>query len=299
VNIRKNKLSRDREEAELPVNLKLMPFDGLRVVSFESRRATEMGELIRRQGGDPFVAPSMREAPIENNTEAFDFAERLFRGEFDLMIFLTGVGTRALNKVLASRYPEEQFAEALRKIAIAARGPKPLAALRELQVPVTVTAPEPNTWRELLAALDGRTERQIAVQEYGKANAELLDALRARGAAVTPVRVYQWDLPEDLAPLREAVRRISDGQADVAMFTTSIQIPHLYRIAAEERLAEPMVDALRRMVIASIGPTTSETLEEFGLQPDITPSHPKMGFLVKETAEQAQAILQRKRVVHA
>ncbi len=127
----------------------------------------------------------MRESPIENNPEAFQFAERLFRGEFDLMIFLTGVGTRALNKVLASRYPEEQFAEALREIAVAARGPKPLAALRELKVPVTVTAPEPNTWRELLFALDGRTERRIAVQEYGKSNAELLDALRARGADVT------------------------------------------------------------------------------------------------------------------
>ena len=174
-----------------------MPFDGLRVVSFESRRATEMGELIRRQGGDPFVAPSMRETPIENNPEAFEFAERLFRGEFDLMIFLTGVGTRALNKVLASRYPAEQFAQALRKIAVAARGPKPLAALREMNVPVAVTAPEPNTWRELLTALEGRTERRIALQEYGKSNVELLEALRARGADVTPVRVYQWDLPEE------------------------------------------------------------------------------------------------------
>ena len=73
-----------------------MPFAGLRVLSFESRRATEIAELIRRQGGDPFVAPSMREAPIENNPEAFAFAERLFRGEFDMMILLTGVGTRAL-----------------------------------------------------------------------------------------------------------------------------------------------------------------------------------------------------------
>jgi uroporphyrinogen-III synthase len=276
-----------------------MPFDGLRVVSFESRRATEMGELIRRQAGVPFVAPSMRESPIENNPEAFQFAERLFRGEFDLMIFLTGVGTRALNKVLASRYPEEQFAEALRKITIAARGPKPLAALRELKVPVTVTAPEPNTWRELLFALDGRTESRIAVQEYGKSNAELLDALRARGAEVTAVRVYQWDLPEDLAPLREAVHRIAEGQADVAMFTTSIQIPHLFRISTGEGLTEPMLAALRQMVIASIGPTTTETLEEFGLQPDITPSHPKMGFLVKETAEQAASILERKRAMHA
>jgi len=268
-----------------------MPFDGLRVVSFESRRAAEMGELIRRQGGDPFVAPSMREAPVENNPEAFEFAERLFRGEFDLMIFLTGVGTRALNKVLASRYPEERFAEALRKIAI--------AALRELKIPVAVTAPEPNTWRELLAALDGRTERRIAVQEYGKSNTELLEALRARGAEVTPVRVYQWDLPEDLHPLREAVHRIAEGRADVAMFTTSIQLPHLFRIAAEEQATRPMQQALRRMVIASIGPTTTETLEEFGLEPDITPTHPKMGFLVKETAEQALAILERKRAAHA
>ncbi|HTB19229.1 MAG TPA: uroporphyrinogen-III synthase [Bryobacteraceae bacterium] len=276
-----------------------MPFDGLRVISFESRRATEMGELIRKQGGDPFVAPSMREAPIENNPEAFEFAERLFRGDFDLMIFLTGVGTRALHKVLASRYPEERFPEALRHIAIAARGPKPLAALRELQVPVAITAPEPNTWRELLVALEGRPEHRIAVQEYGKPNQELLDGLRARGADVTPVRVYQWDLPEDLRPLRQAVHRIAEGKADVAMFTTSIQLPHLFRIAAEEQLTEPMQRGLRRMAIASIGPTTTETLEEFGLQPDITPSHPKMGFLVKETAEQAAAILERKRGAHA
>ncbi len=276
-----------------------MPFDGLRVVSFESRRAAEIAELIRRQGGEAFVAPSMREAPIENNPEAFAFAERLFRGEFDLVIFLTGVGARALNKVLASRYPEGQFAEALRKIAVAARGPKPLAALREMSVPVAVTAPEPNTWRELVAALAGRTEKRIAVQEYGKSNTELLDALRERGAEVTPVRVYQWDLPADLAPLREAVRRIAEAKADVVMFTTSIQVPHLFRVAAEQQLEAALRNGLRRVAIASIGPSTTETLEDFGLEPDLTPSHPKMGFLVKETADQAAAILERKRSVHA
>jgi len=276
-----------------------MPFAGLRVVSLESRRAPEMAELIRRQGGDPFVAPSMREAPIDDNTEAFEFAERLFRGEFDLAIFLTGVGTRALAKVLASRYPEEQFAAALRQITVAARGPKPLAALREMNVPVAATAPEPNTWRELLAALEGHEFHNVAVQEYGKSNPELLEALRARGANVTPVRVYQWDLPEDTTPLHEAVHRIAGGAADVAMFTTSIQIAHLFRIAVEEGAEQALRDGLRRMAIASIGPTTTEALEEFGIAPDITPTHPKMGFLVKETAERAGAILERKRRVHA
>src|SRR5579872_310111 len=266
-----------------------MSFDGLRVVSFESRRANEISELIRRQGGDPFVAPSMRETPIENNPEAFEFAERLFRGEFDMMIFLTGVGTRALDKVLASRYARQAFAEALRKITIVARGPKPAAALRELQVPIAVNVPEPNTWRDLLAAIDGRRERRIAVQEYGKSNLDLLNALRGRGAEVTPVRVYQWDLPEDVGPLREAVRRIVAGEADVAIFTTSIQINHLFRVAAESGLAEALHAALGRLAIASIGPTTSEALEEFGLNADITPTHPKMGFLIKESGEQASA----------
>jgi uroporphyrinogen-III synthase len=276
-----------------------MPFDGLRVVSFESRRANEIAELIRRHQGDPFVAPSMREAPLENNREAFEFAERLFRGDFEMMILLTGVGTRALDKVLASRYPPHAFAEALRKMKVVARGPKPSAVLREMQVPITVSVPEPNTWRELLTAIAGFPERHIAVQEYGKSNLELLAALRARGADVTAVRVYQWDLPEDTAPLREAVRRIAVGEADVAMFTTPIQVTHLLQIAAQAALEESVLKNLRTMAIASIGPTTSETLEESGIQPDIIPTHPKMGILVKEAAEQAYAVIERKRKAHA
>ncbi len=268
-----------------------MGFDGLRVIALESRRAVEMAELIRRQGGDPFVAPSMREVPLERNDETFAFAESLFAGGYDQMVFLTGVGTRALARLLATRYSETAFPEALRQIRVAARGPKPLAALREMQVPVEVTAPEPNTWRELLLALEGRLGARIAVQEYGRSNKELLAALRTQGSEVTSVRVYQWDLPADTAPLREAARRIVAGQADVLLLTTSIQIPHLFQMAPEADLRT----ALGRMAIGSIGPTTSETLEEFGLHADLTPSHPKMGILVKEAAEQAGAILAGKR----
>src|SRR5260370_41319375 len=132
-----------------------MPFDGLRVVSFESRRANEIAELIRRHKGDPFVAPSMREAPIENNQEAFEFAERLFRGDFDMMILLTGVGTRTLDKALASRYPPQAFAEALRKIKVVARGPQPASALRGNQGAITVHGPETNNWPGIINALCG------------------------------------------------------------------------------------------------------------------------------------------------
>jgi uroporphyrinogen-III synthase len=261
-----------------------MPFDGLRVLSLESRRADEMATLIRKQGGDPFVAPSMRELPLDSNPEAFSFAERLFAGEFEMMILLTGVGTRYLDKVLETRYEPGKFAEALRHLTVVVRGPKPAAVMREWQIPVAVQVPEPNTWRELLAATDGRSEHRIAVQEYGKSNPELLAGLRARGHDVFTVRVYEWGLPEDTAPLREAVHRLADGKIDVALFTTSIQVAHLFRIAGEEKLEDAVRAALQKCKVASIGPTTSEELVEYGIRPDMEPSHPKMGLLVNEAA---------------
>ena len=261
-----------------------MPFEGLRVAAFESRRSTEMAELIRLQGGEPFVAPSMREVPLEENRKAFAFGEQLLAGGFDMMILLTGIGTRQLNRLLATRHPPSAFADALRRITVVARGPKPAAALREMNVSPALSAPEPHTWRELLAVTEGRPERQIAVQEYGRSNPELLDGLRERGAAVTAVRVYQWDLPEDLEPLRESTRRLAAGDFSIALFTTAVQIAHLVRVAEEQGIARQVLDGLRKMMIGSIGPTTTEALEEFGLTPAFEPSHPKLGILVREAA---------------
>ena len=271
-----------------------MSFAGMNVLSLESRRSAEIAELIRKQGGEPVLAPSMREAPLERNEAAFQFAERLFAGEFDMIILLTGVGTRLLHQALSTRYPPQRFPQALRRITVVARGPKPAAVLRGLDVPISVLVPEPNTWREVLAAIRDRPERRIAVQEYGRPNAELLAALRQRGAEVSTVSVYQWDLPEDTEPLRAAARRLAAGELHVALFTTSIQVEHLLRIAAEAGIEAAVLSALRNMVIASIGPTTSEALREAGIHPDLEPTHPKMGFLVQETAQRAADILRAK-----
>lgn len=272
-----------------------MSFDGLRVLSLESRRAGEIATLIRNQKGDPISAPSMREISLEQNEEALAFAGRLFAGELDMMILLTGVGTRLLDRIIETRYPPGTLADALRRVTVVARGPKPAAVLREMQVPITIQVPEPNTWRELLTAIAARPERRIAVQEYGRPGPELLEGLRARGAEVTGVRVYQYDLPENTEPLREAARRLAAGTIDVVLFTTAVQASHLFRIADEDGI--DIRPAFQRALVASIGPTTTEALEEFGIRPDLEPTHPKMGFLVSETAQRAHDLLTIKRVL--
>ena len=277
-------------------------FNGLRVLVLESRRARELGLIVTSYGGEPLVAPSMREVPIESNAEAVRFIDDLIAGDFDVVILLTGVGSRVLlDLVQRVQGTRKRLIEALKETVVVCRGPKPLAVMREIDVPVFLTAPEPNTWRELLAALDDRKSElslnglNVAVQEYGASNPDLLAGLEARGARVTPVPVYQWALPEDVEPLRKAARAIAERKLDVVLLTTGTQIVHLMTIAAELRLTDDVLAGLRNMAVCSIGPTTSEELRQRGIPIDLEASHPKMGFLVREAAEQAAAILRQKK----
>ena len=272
-----------------------MPFDGLRVLSLESRRDAEMATLIRKQGGEPFVAPSMREVPLEEHGEAFDFGERLLRGDFDCLILLTGVGTRLLWKTLLIRHPEADLKSALHRVTLVVRGPKPSAAIREIGLVPDVQVPEPNTWRDILTTMQGSPATRIALQEYGESNGELIEGLRALGKDVTPVRIYGWDLPEDTAPLRKAAAGLIAGQFDVVLLTTSTQLVNLMKIAREEGIEPQVIEALQSAFIGSIGPTTSETLQDYGLKADFEPSHPKMGLLVNETGAVAGKVLRSKR----
>jgi uroporphyrinogen-III synthase len=276
-------------------------FSGLRVLALESRRAQEITKLITNGGGRPRVVSSVREVPLASNREALDFARQLVDGGIDMAVFMTGVGVRFLVRVVETATPLATFVAALSRIPVVARGPKPAAALRELNVPITAIVPEPNTWRELLTLLDEQStllpldQRRVGLQEYGVSNPELTAGLERRGAMVVSVPVYEWALPEDPGPLRDTVSAILRDEIDVLLVTAAVQIRHLFAVAKEMGLGETLGIALSRAFIASIGPLTSEELARHGLSADMEPSHPKMGILVKEASEQAATILLERR----
>jgi uroporphyrinogen-III synthase len=289
------------ETLKLPsaILFRMPGFNGLRVLSFESRRAQEIAQLIRNNGGEPVVAPSTREVQTPNDDEQ-ELIRGILRHEFDRIIFMTGVGARALVQAAESVCTRNEFLAALGKIQVIVRGPKPAAVMREFSVPVTLSVPEPNTWHEIVKVLDDNPEKvplkgkRVAVQEHGEPSPELYSALRDRGAEVVPARVYRWELPEDIEPLKQAIRNLTAQAIDVVMFTSSVQYVHALRVAEEMGLGAQFSEALKRTVVASIGPTTSQTLRENGIRVDFEPSHPKMGFLVKEAAEKSGALLHEK-----
>lgn len=273
-------------------------FSGLAVAALESRNAQEMARMIARFGGQPHVSPSMREVPLAESREAIDFAHHLITGGIDVMIFLTGVGFKHLLAAAERHVDRERFLNSLRDITTIVRGPKPLAAMREVGLTPTHRVPEPNTWREVLATIDGGipvANQTVAVQEYGITNHSLMAGLEARGARVHQVKVYQWELPENTAPLEANVRALAAGERDVLLVTSAHQVVNMFRMAEKLGLVEKLKEGLRKTVIASIGPTTSEMLRDSELAVDLEPEHPKMGPLVMAAAEKSGEILARKR----
>jgi uroporphyrinogen-III synthase len=276
--------------------------DMIRVVSLESRQAAAMVSLLKRHGCEPVSAPSMREIPLEDQKEAFAFGEKLLAGEVDVMVLLTGVGTRLLVEALSTRWPQADVVAALGRTTLCCRGPKPVAALKLLGLRATLVAPEPNTWQELLDAISADLSHlkwsglRLWVQEYGRPTPQLIEALEARGANVRTVSIYAWAMPLDTAPLAAGIRMLAERNADAVLFTSGKQVDHLMQLAGELGCADALLSALREHVLCvSIGPVTTEALREHGLPIDLEPPHPKMGQMVMSVAQDARRLLAAKR----
>ncbi len=280
-----------------------LPLQGLRVVCFESRRSAESSRMIARLGGEPVEAPSLREVPLRGPAGLDALEHDLVDGMPILLVLLTGVGAELLIEGLQQNLSRARVLELLQapSTTIVCRGPKPHAALKPFGIKPAIVVGEPNTWRDVLREIDAHDlarGKRAYVQEYGRTNADLVAGLEQRAmAGVRLVKTYAWTLPEDLQPLHSAIERIASGDADVALFTSGIQLTHLLQVAEERGATERLRAGLARVVIASVGPLMTEALVAAGLPPDIEPEHPKLGHLMVALGALAAVKLAEKRGV--
>lgn len=241
--------------------------------------------MIARQGGEPIEAPSLREVPLRGPSGLDALEQDLLSGTPLLIVLLTGVGTELLIEGLRQSLSQERALELLQRpqTVIVCRGPKPHASLKPFGIKPALVVGEPNTWRDVLREIDAHDlarGKHAYVQEYGRTNTELVDGLASRALIVRQVKTYAWALPDDLGPLHAAIERIANGDAEVALFTSGVQLTHLLQIAEQRGMTERLRAGLSRVVIASVGPLMSEALRAQGLPPDIEPEHPKLGHLM-------------------
>lgn len=269
-----------------------------RVAIFESRFKDEFANLVRKQGAEPLVGPTMSEAPLELGPELRAFAQALRDRQVDALLVLTGVGNRKLVTLLEPIMNKEELRDLLAGIVVVARGPKSVKALRELGVKPQVVAPEPHTWETLLDALGAYMPiegKRLALQQYGVPHERLTRALELAGAHVMQVPVYRWQLPADTEPLERVIDQICARTVDAILFTSGPQVGVLLEVARARGLELPLREALRHLAIGSVGPTCSEAMRNLELEPDFEPEHGKMGHLVLEAARKVPGVLLAKR----
>jgi uroporphyrinogen-III synthase len=260
--------------------------NGIRLALLEARRSSELSELVRRLGGEPYAVPAVREVPQLADVPAF--LDALEAGRFTMVIGLTGAGISRLLVEAQGLDRIDATVAALRRAVTVCRGPKPSGVLRQYGIDVSIRAAEPYTTKELLDALSGIElhDRAVALVHYGERNEPLTGALRARGARLTELCVYEWQLPEDVGPLETLVEDLIGGRVQALAITSQIQCRHLFGIAAVMGRDEALAEALRtRVAVAAIGPVCVAALAAHGVTPQVVPAQSKMGALVTALAE--------------
>lgn len=272
--------------------------NGLTVVGFESRMSDATADLIRKFGGEAFPAPSIQEVPLEEREAVFDFADGLFDRAYDLVYFNTAVGTRLVFETLEAAYDLDEIRGALAEVVVVSRSPKPGRALKNHDVPIDVKAPEPHTWQEVMEMLTSDpltvplAGKRIAIHEYGQANEKLNEALVEEGAQIESIPVYRWALPDDRQPLKNGIRALIGGEAQIALFTSRQQVVHVLEVAARHGWEKALRTALQDVMVASVGPVTSDELRAHDLPVDFEPDRPKLAILIRDMAAYAPAYFQ-------
>jgi uroporphyrinogen-III synthase len=258
--------------------------DGAVVALFEARMSTELAALVRRHGGEPYLVPAVRERPLAGGPELDRALSKLFAGEFDIVVFLTGIGVRRLFEEARRSDCLEAAQSALTQLTVVCRGPKPIAALKEESIPVSYAVPSPHTTRELLAVLSSLPleGQHVLVVHAGELMPEPAGMLRLRGAHVMELQLYQWELSKvDAANLREFMQHLLLAEIDALAFTSQIQVRHFFQIVDELDARKEVERQLRdRIAVAAVGPTCAEALRANGIEPDVVPGHPKMGTMI-------------------
>jgi uroporphyrinogen-III synthase len=263
------------------------PLEQLTVAILEHRFTKEFSSLLERFGAAVYACPLLEEKPVENRQELEDFVRQLGSGNLDAMIFLTGVGARFLISAAESIGLKDQFLEALSKMTVVVRGPKPVTALRQFGVRVDVIPDNPTTEGviEALRAQDLQGLR-VGVQLYGTPNPQLVSSLESRGAKVAAVQVYAYGAAADTTAVSALINKITNDEIQVIAFTSAPQVRMLFDFARQLGVSESVTAKLKgSVVVASVGEVTSRALEQQGLVPKIVPKQPKMGALAQAVAE--------------
>jgi uroporphyrinogen III methyltransferase/synthase len=224
-------------------------------------QASRLARRLEELGAEVVQAPTIRTQALTEPEPA-----PLDPSPYDLICVTSPNAVEYLLQRLDDGTHSPGDARALAGARVAAIGPGTARALRERGILADVV-PERFVAESLVEALAGVNARRALVARAREARDVLPDALKARGIEVDVVALYET-VAEPLSP--RALERARS--ADYITFTSSSTV-RFFQDAAGPPSAKTK--------IVSIGPATSATLREHGLEPHVEASQHDIDGLVE------------------
>lgn len=260
---------------------------GINVAVTAARKAEELIELLHRQGATVIHAPTLQSISIEDRPELKEAIQSILDDPIDYLVVTTGVGFKTLMHAARKWKVEQELLQRFASCTIITRGPKATGAVRgeklkESWSPASATSAD--IVKELLA--QGVDRKRIAVQQHGATaqwdpHINAVDCLLEANAQVIALPVYQWQLPEETAPISALIDDICAHKVDMITFTSAPAVLSMFDIACKDNRYDEFVSALCHNCLAvSVGPVTGEPLAERNI-PYIMPERSRMTAMVK------------------
>jgi uroporphyrinogen III methyltransferase/synthase len=234
-----------------------LPLSGRTVAVTRARAQTSgLARRLRELGAEVVQAPVIRIQPLADGGAGLQ-SPPLDLSPYDLICLTSPNGVAHLFQRLAQSDRHPTDARALTGARVAAIGPGTARALTEHGITADIV-PERYVAESLVEALAELPVRHALIARAREARDVLPDALRARGAEVDVLELYET-VAEPLSPPALAAARA----ADYITFTSSSTVRFFLKAAGGSAELSP---ATR---IVSIGPVTTATLREHGLEPHV------------------------------
>ena len=239
--------------------------DGRRIAVPESRELDLFTRMLERHGGIAVRCPLVSIHDVEDSGPVDAWLDRLVQGWHDIVVLYTGEGLSRLLGFARRRGIEAEVIAALSKTLKIARGPKPAKVLRGIGLVPDVMAEEPTTagLMKTLSTLPVQGKR-IGVLLYPGGEEALPNFLEAAGAQVDPVLSYRYASDEEDGRVLTFIRELTFGTVDLIAFTSTAQVRRLQEVARRFGQEADLDAAMRRTLIAAVGPVTAEAVEKAG-----------------------------------
>jgi uroporphyrinogen-III synthase len=268
------------------------PLEGRKVALAEGRQLEELADMLAREGATPLRYPMVSILDAPDAAPVVAWLRELSADRFSHVVLLTGEGLRRLLGFADREGLREPVLAALGRTRTITRGPKPVRALKEVNLAPTVIADAPTTDGVITALRkEDLKGKHVGVQLYAPENRPLVQFLEQAGAVVHAVLPYVYAPAADGQRVGELIQHLARGEVDVLVFTSSPQVDRLYEVAAEQSVQATLGQGLQRVRVAAVGPIVADSLRQRGVTVHICP---EQGFVMKNLVQQIKRALEPK-----